>query len=50
VYEGLFKHCAVVPWHIIPADQNWYKAFAAATILRDALTAIKMDYPKLKRV
>lgn len=49
VYERLFEHCAVVPWHIIPSDQNWYKAFAAATVLRDALSALKMEYPRAKK-
>jgi PPK2 family polyphosphate:nucleotide phosphotransferase len=49
VYEELFERCAAAPWHIIPADQNWYKAFATAIVLRDALAGIKMEYPKLKK-
>ena len=48
VYDELFVRCAEAPWHIIPADQNWYKAYSAATVLRDTLAAIRMDYPNLK--
>ncbi len=44
-YEEIFERCAVTPWHIIPADQNWYKAYSAAVILRDALAGLKMAYP-----
>lgn len=46
VYEEIFERCTVVPWHIVPADQNWYKSYSAATILRDALAGLKMEYPR----
>ena len=48
-YEEIFKRCAVAPWHIIPADQNWYKAYAAAVALRDAMRGIAMEYPGVKK-
>ena len=36
------------PWHIVPADQNWYKAYAVAAVLRDALAAMNPQYPASK--
>jgi PPK2 family polyphosphate:nucleotide phosphotransferase len=50
VYEDVFRHCnpASCPWHIVPADQNWYKAYAVATALRDALAQLNPDYPPSK--
>jgi polyphosphate kinase 2 (PPK2 family) len=32
------------PWHVVPADRNWVKALAVATLLVDVLE--RMD-PKL---
>jgi PPK2 family polyphosphate:nucleotide phosphotransferase len=50
VYEDVFAHCspAAAPWHIVPADQNWYKAYAVAATLRDALAAMNPQYPASK--
>ncbi|RSK31219.1 PPK2 family polyphosphate kinase [Hymenobacter metallilatus] len=47
VYEDVFAHCspATCPWHIVPADQNWYKAYLVARLLRDALVKINPQYP-----
>lgn len=25
MYEDVFEHCNVIPWTIVPSDQNWYK-------------------------
>jgi PPK2 family polyphosphate:nucleotide phosphotransferase len=47
-YEDAFEHCNVVPWHIIPADQNWYKSYSIAVLLRDTFKALDMHYPSLK--
>ncbi|WP_165768164.1 PPK2 family polyphosphate kinase [Hymenobacter amundsenii] len=53
VYEDVFRHCSPesCPWHIVPADQNWYKAHVVAKTLRDALVAMDLQYPasKVKR-
>ncbi|MBT9392941.1 polyphosphate kinase [Hymenobacter sp. NST-14] len=48
VYEDVFRHCSPTscPWHIVPADQNWYKAYVVAKALRDALVALNPRYPK----
>lgn len=49
-YEEAFKQCNKVPWHIIPADQNWYKNYLVATIINETLTKLKMQFPGLKKI
>jgi polyphosphate kinase 2 (PPK2 family) len=48
-YEEAFEKCYHIPWHIIPADQNWYKSYQVAVLLRDKLKSLKMKYPGLKK-
>lgn len=48
-YEETFKNCNEIPWHIIPSDQNWYKSYQVAVLLRDKLQGLKMQYPGLKK-
>lgn len=48
-YEEAFNSCNNIPWHIIPADQNWYKSHLVATILRDTLKGLDMKYPGIKK-
>ena len=46
-YADVFAHCQeAAPWHIVPADQNWYKEYVVALALRDALVGMKLQYPK----
>ena len=33
------------PWHIIPANQNWYRDLVIAGIIVDCLEKLKMNYP-----
>jgi PPK2 family polyphosphate:nucleotide phosphotransferase len=47
-YELIFKHCNMVPWHIIPADQNWYKEYLVAVKVRDVLRGMKLKFPGMK--
>jgi PPK2 family polyphosphate:nucleotide phosphotransferase len=49
MYEDCFKHCNEVPWHIVPADQNWYKEYLVAQKLLETLKGLKMRYPGLKK-
>ncbi|SIS65865.1 Polyphosphate:AMP phosphotransferase [Filimonas lacunae] len=49
VYEDCFEECNKIPWTIVPADQNWYKEYIVAKKLKDALSALKMRYPGLKK-
>ncbi len=48
-YEEVFETCNQVPWHIIPADQNWYKSYLVASLLRDTLKRLQLTYPGLKK-
>lgn len=48
-YEEAFNSCNDIPWHIIPADQNWYKSHLVATTLRDTLKGLNMKYPGIKK-
>ena len=48
-YEDAFNHCSEVPWHIIPADQNWYKSYLVAKRIEDLLERLKMKFPGLKK-
>jgi PPK2 family polyphosphate:nucleotide phosphotransferase len=47
-YEEAFEKTNAVPWHIIPADQNWFKSYTVANLLLNLLRKLKMEYPKLK--
>ncbi len=48
MYADVFEHCNVVPWTIVPADQNWYKVYVIAKTITDTLRSLKMEYPQLK--
>lgn len=47
-YEEVFRHCSEQPWEIVPADQNWYKEYLVAKLLRDRLHGLGMQYPGLE--
>jgi PPK2 family polyphosphate:nucleotide phosphotransferase len=49
MYEDCFENCNIVPWIIVPSDQNWYKEYTIASTLRDTLAGLKMQYPGLKK-
>jgi len=49
VYEDVLENCNSVPWTIVPADQNWYKEHVIAKTVVDALKALDMSYPQLKK-
>ena len=49
MYEDCFENCNVIPWIIVPSDQNWYKEYIIASTLRDASSDLKMQYPGLKK-
>lgn len=49
-YEDVFTSCSSpVKWHIIPADQNWYKEYLIAKATVDLLSGLKMQFPGLKK-
>lgn len=47
-YEDCFEQCDKIPWTIVPADQNWFKEFTIASVVRDTLKSLNMKYPGLK--
>ncbi|MEP6926900.1 MAG: PPK2 family polyphosphate kinase [Ginsengibacter sp.] len=49
MYEDCFENCNIIPWAIVPSDQNWYKEYIIALTIRDTLAGLKMQYPGLKK-
>ena len=49
MYEDVFENCNVVPWTIVPADQNWYKEYTIAKKLTETLQSLNMQYPGLEK-
>lgn len=45
MYEDVFAQCNVIPWTIVPADQNWYKEYMIAKTLTDTLAGLNMQFP-----
>jgi PPK2 family polyphosphate:nucleotide phosphotransferase len=48
-YEEVFEQCNVVPWDIVPADQNWYKEYLIAKTVTDRLRGLNLTYPDIKQ-
>ncbi len=48
-YEDVFHFCgSTIPWHIVPADNNWYKEYLISEIVKDKLISMNLSYPSLK--
>ncbi len=39
-------HTKVAPWHVIPADNKWYRDYLLSKTIVDKLKALKMQFPK----
>jgi PPK2 family polyphosphate:nucleotide phosphotransferase len=46
-YEVALTRCdtEAAPWYVVPAGRKWYRDWAVATLLRDALLAMDLDWP-----
>jgi len=45
-YDDVFAHCGPEnPWHIIPADKNWYKEFMVLNTILQTLEGLDLHYP-----
>ena len=46
-YEAAMTRCNTkhAPWHIVPADQKWYRNLAVSRILRKTLEKMSPQYP-----
>ncbi len=40
-------HQPVAPWHVVPADQKWYRDYVMLTVLVDKLKGLNMGWPAL---
>ncbi len=49
MYEDCFANCNVIPWTIVPSDQNWYKEHFMVSKVLDTLKDLNMEYPGLKK-
>lgn len=49
-YEDAINRCSTswAPWHIVPADHKWYRDYAVARTVVNALEKLKMKWPKPK--
>jgi len=45
VYEEIFKKSSI-EWHVIPADDKWYRDYLIAKIFVEKLRSLKMKYPR----
>ncbi len=48
-YEDVLNHCNTVPWHIVPADQQWYRDYVATKIIHDTLVDLDCQFPLLEK-
>ena len=47
-YEDILERTSKkhAPWFVIPSDNKWYRNVAISAILADALSGMKLEYPK----
>jgi PPK2 family polyphosphate:nucleotide phosphotransferase len=47
-FQAMVEHTSTehAPWHVIPADKKWYRNWAVATILVEALEALDLSWPE----
>jgi PPK2 family polyphosphate:nucleotide phosphotransferase len=47
-YEDALNRCSTEtnPWYVVPADRKWYRNWAVATLLRQAMADIDPQYPE----
>jgi PPK2 family polyphosphate:nucleotide phosphotransferase len=46
VYDDILNKCNTVPWHVVPADQKWYRNYFIMEKIVQTLERFKMQYPK----
>lgn len=47
-YEDAISRCSTswAPWHIVPADNKWYRDYLISGVVVEALEKLKMSWPK----
>jgi len=46
-YQEIFEKCNDIPWHIIPADKNWFKEYLIAKKVAETLLELDLNFPNL---
>jgi len=47
-YEDVFRKCKQAsPWHLIPADKNWYKEYLVSKVILEKLQEMNPAFPPL---
>jgi PPK2 family polyphosphate:nucleotide phosphotransferase len=46
-YHDVLNRCNAIPWHVVPADQRWYRNYYAAKIVAETLERLNPKYPIL---
>jgi PPK2 family polyphosphate:nucleotide phosphotransferase len=44
-YQDIFNNCSLIPWKIIPADQNWYKEYLVAKNICEEMEKLDLKFP-----
>jgi polyphosphate kinase 2 (PPK2 family) len=46
-YETALERCNTdaSPWYVVPSDRKWYRNWAIAQLLLDALRTLDLDWP-----
>lgn len=46
-YAAAIERCssAAAPWHVVPAGRTWYRNWAVATLLCEAMESLDLDWP-----
>ncbi len=47
-YNDVFKRCDKPEWHIIPADEQWYRNYCVAKIVLETLESMDLKFPTLE--
>jgi PPK2 family polyphosphate:nucleotide phosphotransferase len=47
-YETALERCSTewAPWYVVPSNRKWYRSLAIASLLVDALGAMKLPWPE----
>ncbi|MFC0533584.1 PPK2 family polyphosphate kinase [Phytohabitans kaempferiae] len=47
-YNDALSRCSTdhSPWYVVPADRKWYRDWAVANIVLEALTEMRLSYPR----
>ena len=47
-YEVALERCGTerAPWHVVPSNRKWYRSLAVASLVRDALAGMALEWPE----